>query len=205
MAAKPPSAFLLSFLFTILRLAFSRKLEPTTAVLDVAASLRRAHQVISSSSSQNYTSPSPPPHTPAFYLHVHPRESLLKPSSHRDYRSLVVSRLARDAVRVDYLNSKLQLALGNLTHKALGTKQFQVEGLSVPLISGRSQGSGEYFTRVGIGSPARGFYMSVDTGSDVSWLQCRPCTNCYQQTDPIFDPTSSPTYRPISCNSQQCG
>lgn len=46
--------------------------------------------------------------------------------------------------------------------------------------------------------------MVIDTGSDVNWIQCEPCSNCYQQSDPIFNPTDSSTYQTVSCNSQQC-
>ncbi|KAK4750483.1 hypothetical protein SAY87_003965 [Trapa incisa] len=209
MMAKPISAFLFFFfIFTIIQASFSGRLQPsttTTTVLDVSASLQRAHQVLSSSS---FTTSSPPQnstfaHPPySFHLHIHPRESLLKPSAHKDYRSLVLSRLARDSARVDYLNAELRRAIGNLTDKT--ADQYQEEGLSVPIISGMSQGSGEYFIRVGIGSPGSQLLMSLDTGSDVSWMQCQPCVNCYEQTDPIFNPSSSSTYQPLSCESQQC-
>ncbi|KAF2325546.1 hypothetical protein GH714_030167 [Hevea brasiliensis] len=67
-----------------------------------------------------------------------------------------------------------------------------------------SHGSGEYFSRVGVGNPAKSYYMVLDTGSDVNWLQCQPCSDCYQQADPIFNPTASSSYAPISCNSAQC-
>lgn len=70
--------------------------------------------------------------------------------------------------------------------------------------SGASQGSGEYFTRFGIGSPAKSFSMVLDTGSDITWLQCDPCSKCYDQTDPRFDPKTSSTYKSLSCDSQQC-
>lgn len=46
--------------------------------------------------------------------------------------------------------------------------------------------------------------MVLDTGSDVSWIQCEPCSECYQQTDPIFEPASSKTYAPITCDAPQC-
>ncbi|KAL4379829.1 hypothetical protein GQ457_02G016750 [Hibiscus cannabinus] len=62
----------------------------------------------------------------------------------------------------------------------------------------------EYFTRVGIGSPTEQFYMVLDTGSDVNWIQCEPCSECYQQYDPIFDPSTSSSYSQVSCDSSQC-
>lgn len=46
--------------------------------------------------------------------------------------------------------------------------------------------------------------MVIDTGSDLNWMQCEPCSNCYQQSDPIFNPADSSTYQTLSCNSQQC-
>lgn len=73
-----------------------------------------------------------------------------------------------------------------------------------PIISGTSQGSGEYFTRVGIGKPPSQAYMVLDTGSDVSWIQCAPCADCYQQVDPIFNPASSASYSTLSCESPRC-
>ncbi|CAN1342841.1 Protein ASPARTIC PROTEASE IN GUARD CELL 1 [Linum perenne] len=46
--------------------------------------------------------------------------------------------------------------------------------------------------------------MVLDTGSDVNWLQCDPCADCYTQTDPIFNPSASSTYSPVSCDSPLC-
>lgn len=125
---------------------------------------------------------------------------------HRNYSVLTLDRLNRDAARVNSINSRLQLALHNFTHSDLKPVQteFQPEDLQSPVTSGVSQGSGEYFARFGVGQPAKEYYMVIDTGSDISWLQCQPCTDCYQQTDPIFDPSTSSSYRPLTCGSPQC-
>lgn len=72
------------------------------------------------------------------------------------------------------------------------------------MISGESQGRGEYFARIGIGWPVKNYYWVIDTGSDISWLQCLRCNNCYKQSDPIYDPSMSSTYRSLSCRSAQC-
>ncbi|KAF3948787.1 hypothetical protein CMV_025258 [Castanea mollissima] len=55
-----------------------------------------------------------------------------------------------------------------------------------------------------VGKPSKPFYMVLDTGSDVNWLQCQPCSDCYQQSDPIFNPSDSVSYNPLSCASSQC-
>ncbi|KAK6947286.1 Xylanase inhibitor, C-terminal [Dillenia turbinata] len=55
-----------------------------------------------------------------------------------------------------------------------------------------------------IGSPPFDVFSIMDTGSDLTWMQCNPCTQCYQQNAPIFDPKSSSTYTDINCQSTQC-
>jgi hypothetical protein len=36
-----------------------------------------------------------------------------------------------------------------------------------------------YYTSINIGNPARPYFLDVDTGTDLTWIQCdAPCTNC---------------------------
>ncbi|KAJ1437934.1 Xylanase inhibitor, C-terminal [Sesbania bispinosa] len=58
--------------------------------------------------------------------------------------------------------------------------------------------------RIGVGQPVQPFYMIPDTGSNVNWLQCEPCVRCYNQSDPIFDPSRSSSYAEVPCESKQC-
>ncbi|XP_060204139.1 aspartyl protease family protein 2-like [Lycium barbarum] len=104
-------------------------------------------------------------------------------------------RLKRDAVRAKSI-STLAAAVAN----ANGT----VKGFSSSVISGLSQGSGEYFTRIGIGTPPKYAYLVLDTGSDIVWIQCSPCKKCYSQSDPVFDPTKSSSFTSLSCDSPLC-
>ncbi|KAJ4839682.1 hypothetical protein Tsubulata_041510, partial [Turnera subulata] len=62
----------------------------------------------------------------------------------------------------------------------------------------------EYLVRVGIGSPPIYQYMVIDTGSDLPWIQCEPCSTCYHQVDLIYDPKNSNTYKEIPCESTKC-
>ncbi|KAJ8541144.1 hypothetical protein K7X08_001960 [Anisodus acutangulus] len=79
---------------------------------------------------------------------------------------------------------KLQLSLTNFSHSDLKPVQtmLQPEDLQTPITSGASQGSGEYFTRLGLSEPAKEFYMVLDTGSDITWVQCEPCSDWIQFT-----------------------
>lgn len=35
-----------------------------------------------------------------------------------------------------------------------------------------------YFTRVKLGNPPKEFYVQIDTGSDILWVSCAPCSGC---------------------------
>ncbi|CBI29230.3 unnamed protein product, partial [Vitis vinifera] len=64
--------------------------------------------------------------------------------------------------------------------------------------------AGEYLMNLYIGTPPVPVIAIVDTGSDLTWTQCRPCTHCYKQVVPLFDPKNSSTYRDSSCGTSFC-
>jgi len=78
--------------------------------------------------------------------------------------------------------------------------------VTIPTSPGFSLGTAEYVVTVGVGTPAVSQVVSIDTGSDVSWVQCAPCParSCYSQTDKLFDPAMSATYAAFPCSSAQC-
>ncbi|KAJ9163366.1 hypothetical protein P3X46_023043 [Hevea brasiliensis] len=182
----------------------------TTSLLDVKASIQRTKDVFSSlpkttppfnqqesvSSSSSWIS-----------MELHSRTSIQK-ASHTDYKSLTLARLERDSARVRSLTARLDLVIHGISTSDLkpldGNMEFKAEDLQSPVISGISQGSGEYFSRLGIGKPPSSVYMVLDTGSDVSWVQCAPCAGCYRQADPIFEPGSSISYSHLTCETKQC-
>nr|GMC57907.1 aspartyl protease family protein At5g10770-like [Ipomoea batatas] len=54
----------------------------------------------------------------------------------------------------------------------------------------------EYFVTIGVGTPKAEFNMLVDTGSDNTWVLCKPCTTatgCAPNAH-LFDPSKSSTY-----------
>ncbi|KAF6138389.1 hypothetical protein GIB67_030133 [Kingdonia uniflora] len=47
--------------------------------------------------------------------------------------------------------------------------------------------------------------MIFGTGSALTWLQCQPCkTYCHPQIGPIFNPSSSTTYKFVPCDAPVC-
>lgn len=204
------SIYLLLFSL-FLRSVLSRSLTHTTNVLDVAASTQRTLDLLShkSRSPANLKEEQQKPLvTPSssFSFSVHPRYSVHRPL-HDNYAQLTKSRLERDSSRVKALYNRIELTLAGVNRSELKparSSELRLEALETPITSGVVQGSGEYFSRVGLGQPARDYYMVIDTGSDISWIQCKPCYDCYQQTDPVFDPAASTSYRSVSCESSQC-
>ncbi|KAL1546445.1 aspartic proteinase CDR1-like [Salvia divinorum] len=63
---------------------------------------------------------------------------------------------------------------------------------------------GEYVMKYLIGTPPVEQLGIADTGSDLLWTQCLPCRQCYKQNSPLFNPSKSRSYRPVSCYSEQC-
>ncbi|KAF8387910.1 hypothetical protein HHK36_026572 [Tetracentron sinense] len=66
-------------------------------------------------------------------------------------------------------------------------------------------GTGEYLMFFHLGTPPAPVYAIADTGSHLTWIQCLPCKSCYNQTQPIFDPSKSSTYEKVPCSSPACG
>ena len=112
-----------------------------------------------------------------------------------DHRHRLDGRLKRDAKRVASLIRRLSSGGGG---------SYRVDDFGTDVISGMEQGSGEYFVRIGVGSPPRSQYMVIDSGSDIVWVQCQPCTQCYHQSDPVFDPADSASFTGVSCSSSVC-
>ncbi|WVZ05452.1 hypothetical protein V8G54_018798 [Vigna mungo] len=86
-----------------------------------------------------------------------------------------------------------------------GVVDFAVQGTSDPYFVGY----GLYFTKVKLGSPAKEFYVQIDTGSDILWLNCMTCSNCPQSSGlgiqlDFFDTAGSSTAAFVSCADPIC-
>lgn len=197
---------LLSFFTFSLLIPFisSRTISTTTStVFDVSSSIQKTLDVLSLDP-QKTIKQEESLSSSSISLSLHTRSSLVK-HHHKDYKSLTLSRLGRDSVRVNSLITKLHFAINKFNTSDFKPVETSIlpEDLTSPITSGIGQGSGEYFTRIGVGQPSKPYYMVIDTGSDINWIQCQPC-DCYQQSDPIYDPTASSSYSLLPCNSPQC-
>jgi len=67
-----------------------------------------------------------------------------------------------------------------------------------------SAGVGEFIVPIYLGTPPQKASIIIDTGSDLTWIQSQPCISCYNQVDPIFDPSKSSTYKKLACSTTLC-
>lgn len=102
--------------------------------------------------------------------------------------------LISDDARVRSLQSKMKFLISR--------KKNDVSEAEIPLTSGIKLQTLNYIVSVGLSG--RKMSVIVDTGSDLTWVQCQPCRVCYTQQDPMFNPSLSPSYRSVSCNSSTC-
>ena len=110
-------------------------------------------------------------------------------------------RLHRDQLRAAYIKRKFS---GDVKKDGQGAGGVEQSHVTVPTTLGTSLNTLEYLITVRLGSPAKTQTVLIDSGSDVSWVQCKPCLQCHSQVDPLFDPSLSSTYSPFSCSSAAC-
>jgi len=66
-------------------------------------------------------------------------------------------------------------------------------------------GAGAYHMTLSVGTPPLAFPAIIDTGSDLTWTQCAPCTTaCFAQPTPLYDPARSSTFSKLPCASALC-
>ncbi|KAG2556283.1 aspartic proteinase Asp1-like [Panicum virgatum] len=78
--------------------------------------------------------------------------------------------------------------------RAASTAAFQLHGDVYP--------TGHYYVTMNIGNPAKPYFLDVDTGSDLTWLQCdAPCRSCNKVPHPLYRPAQN---RLIPCADSLC-
>lgn len=95
---------------------------------------------------------------------------------------------AHDARRHSRLLSSVDLPLGGNGHPAE---------------------TGLYFAKIGLGNPSKDYFVQVDTGSDILWVNCIGCDKCPTKSDlgiklTLYDPASSVSATRISCDDDFC-
>lgn len=66
-----------------------------------------------------------------------------------------------------------------------------------------------YFTKLSIGTPPKDYYVQVDTGSDILWVNCAGCDKCPKKSSlgidlRLYDLKASSTAKSVLCNQDFC-
>lgn len=74
---------------------------------------------------------------------------------------------------------------------------------------GNPSDTGLYFTKIRLGNPSKDYFVQVDTGSDILWVNCAGCNQCPTESNlgielTLFDPNSSSTAKPVTCDDNIC-
>ncbi|GJN21054.1 hypothetical protein PR202_gb08500 [Eleusine coracana subsp. coracana] len=85
--------------------------------------------------------------------------------------------------------------------RLLGEVDLPLGGIGLPTETGL------YYTQLKIGSPAKGYYVQVDTGSDILWVNCIRCDGCPTRSGlgielTQYDPAGSGTT--VGCDQDFC-
>ncbi|CAJ1838641.1 unnamed protein product [Sphenostylis stenocarpa] len=83
-------------------------------------------------------------------------------------------------------------------------------GVDLPLGgSGRPDAVGLYYAKIGIGTPPKNYYLQVDTGSDIMWVNCIQCKECPTRSNlgmdlTLYDIKESSSGKFVPCDQEFC-
>nr|XP_009782904.1 PREDICTED: aspartic proteinase-like protein 2 isoform X2 [Nicotiana sylvestris] len=83
-------------------------------------------------------------------------------------------------------------------------------GIDLPIGGiGRPDSVGLYYAKIGVGTPSNSYYVQVDTGSDIMWVNCITCQECprrgYHGLElTLYNPRDSLTGKLIVCGHSFC-
>ncbi|KAL8141846.1 hypothetical protein V2J09_014878 [Rumex salicifolius] len=125
-----------------------------------------------------------------------------------DTDTFVLPLFPKLGVRGDKSTSDIELKLGRFVLKEIGgveigphrvnrlfsgSKASEIDSSSMAFpVKGNVYPYGLYFTQLHIGNPPRSYFLDLDTGSDLTWMQCdAPCTSCAKGPNSLYKPTKS--------------
>ncbi|XP_047331079.1 aspartic proteinase CDR1-like [Impatiens glandulifera] len=102
---------------------------------------------------------------------------------------IVERALSRSMTRLSHLNSLIKLP-NNFANKMT--------------VHSTILASTNYLMEFFVGTPPVKQLAIADTASQIVWTQCLPCVNCFNQTQPKFNPMESSSYHVLPCDSKEC-
>ncbi|XP_071702250.1 aspartic proteinase 36-like [Rutidosis leptorrhynchoides] len=123
---------------------------------------------------------------------------------------LCMLALANVVFHVKHKYADTNRSLNVLKHHDANRHRRFLSAAEVPLGGDGSPTSAAlYYTKIQLGSPPKDFYVQVDTGSDLLWVNCIECEKCPTKSDlgvplTLFDPKDSSSAKKVSCDDEFC-
>lgn len=136
--------------------------------------------------------------------------------------------LHSDTIRLRAISQKVRLKQGNInairrqvlennaynpactngSSSSRRTKDYNVSS-ELPMHSGADYGTGQYLVKFRVGSPAQKLVLIADTGSDLTWMNCKyRCHGgrCRRDSNNhrVFRADHSSSFRTVPCSSSIC-
>ncbi|XP_052141468.1 aspartyl protease family protein 2 [Oryza glaberrima] len=143
--------------------------------------------------------------SPSLKLHMTHRSAAEAAAAGRTRKESFLDSAGKDVARIHTMLRRVAGAGGGRAATNSTPRRALAERIVATVESGVAVGSGEYLVDLYVGTPPRRFQMIMDTGSDLNWLQCVPCLDCFEQRGPVFDPAASLSYRNVTCGDPRCG
>lgn len=87
-------------------------------------------------------------------------------------------------------------------NEAVANDDVEEKSTTVFPIRGDVYPNGLYYVNLRVGNPPKEYFLDVDTGSDLTWLQCdAPCTSCAKGPHPLYKPRKTNL---VKCNEPLC-
>ncbi|XP_066362770.1 aspartic proteinase NANA, chloroplast-like [Miscanthus floridulus] len=110
----------------------------------------------------------------------------------------LASRVRDDQRRHLYISARLRSRHGG--SRRVAAEVASSSAVSLPMSSGAYSGTGQYFVKLLVGTPAQEFTLVADTGSDLTWVKCAGSS----PSGRVFRPKVSKSWAPIPCSSDTC-
>ncbi|KAJ0042687.1 hypothetical protein Pint_17130 [Pistacia integerrima] len=139
-------------------------------------------------------------------IHRHAHHLSTRPKTQLE---LIKDLLHSDIIRQKMIAYKRRISLSP-RRDALETTNTSSTAIEMPLSAGRDYGTGMYFVEFKVGTPAQKFTLVVDTGSELTWVNCRyNCgANCTTKgrldKRRVFKGDFSSSFKTVPCFSQTC-
>ncbi|KAG5231904.1 aspartyl protease family protein [Salix suchowensis] len=114
------------------------------------------------------------------------------------------------AFSVKYKYAGLQRSLSDLKAHDDQRQLRILAGVDLPLGGiGRPDILGLYYAKIGIGTPTKDYYVQVDTGSDIMWVNCIQCRECPKTSSlgidlTLYNINESDTGKLVPCDQEFC-